>query len=48
MLVISLLLVLGGGLPQAHIHDEACGYDPVTDSGCMFEAIPLIGGRYGD
>ncbi len=48
LLVISLLFAMGGGLPQEHIHDAACGYDPVTGSGCMYDAIPLIGGRYGD
>lgn len=28
-------------LPQGHIHDENCGYDPVTEQGCVYEVMPL-------
>lgn len=27
-----------------HSHDENCGYNPETNSGCMYEVTPIIEG----
>lgn len=35
VLCISLLLL--GAMPVIHVHDDKCGYDPKTQTGCTFE-----------
>jgi len=47
--VLFVAVLLGGIFPAGHVHDENCGYDPKTNSGCVYDQIsPLNGGRYGD
>lgn len=37
LLLSALLFTVVLGTNNPHIHDENCGYDPVTDSGCIYE-----------
>ena len=36
-LFVLLILLIGGILACPHIHDENCGYNPITNSGCTHE-----------
>lgn len=31
-----------------HIHDEDCGYDAKTDSGCVYEVKVMVDGYLGN
>lgn len=45
--LLLVALVLGLLLPNVHIHDNACGYDSKTGTGCIYEQVtPLDGGRF--
>ena len=35
--VLCISLVLLGAMPVIHVHDDKCGYDPKTQTGCTFE-----------
>lgn len=35
LFIVSLLFV--GSIPFIHIHDDKCGYDPQTKTGCQYE-----------
>lgn len=39
----SLLLVflLTVTLVPPHVHDDKCGYDPKTGTGCVYEVVPF-------
>lgn len=37
ILAIVSVVMLGGVIPTGHIHDEHCGYNPETNSGCVYE-----------
>lgn len=37
ILAIVSAVMLGGVIPTGHIHDEHCGYDSETNSGCVYE-----------
>ena len=42
--ILSLCLALTLSIiPNAeHTHDENCGYDPSTDTGCIYEIEPFF------
>ncbi len=40
--LLSLCLAVGIILNIEHVHDEECGYDPVTETGCIYEIDPLL------
>lgn len=46
VLCVCALTVMA--LPQGHIHDENCGYDPVTKQGCVYEVMPLDNQHLGN
>lgn len=33
---LTLLMLLSGGMYE-HVHDDQCGYNPDTESGCIYE-----------
>lgn len=35
-------------LPLQHIHDEKCGYDPITKKGCIYEIQTFSENYLGD
>lgn len=35
-------------LPHQHIHDEKCGYDPITKKGCIYEIQTCSNGKFGN
>lgn len=37
LIVILAVFTLCAVIPSGHIHDDNCGYDPETDSGCIYE-----------
>lgn len=42
LLVLLLMLALFVGVAIPHIHDDQCGYNPETKTGCIYEeANPL-------
>ena len=36
-LLLSLCLAFGIIINTEHVHDEDCGYDPITETGCIYE-----------
>lgn len=40
-MIVALLTVMI--LPQGHVHDEECGYDPETKTGCIYEEETVPG-----
>lgn len=37
LLVLITALTLGLVVPADHVHDENCGYNPETGTGCIYE-----------
>ena len=37
LLLSALLFTVVLGTNNQHIHDKNCGYDPITDSGCIYK-----------
>lgn len=48
ILAIVSVVMLGGVIPTGHIHDEHCGYDPETNSGCVYEVELFQDEELGD
>ena len=44
MVMIAAMLNAGGVPGCTHVHDEECGYDPVTGEGCTHECDDECGG----
>lgn len=47
--IISLLLLVAllVGVTLPHVHDDQCGYNPETKSGCVYEEVePLRDGDF--
>lgn len=47
-LSVLVMVLLAGVLVQGHVHDEHCGYNSETDSGCIYEVIPFDERHPGD
>lgn len=41
IVTLFLALLLIGGVQVPHTHDEQCGYNPDTKSGCIYEIDKL-------
>lgn len=48
ILAIVSVVMLGGVIPTGHIHDERCGYDAETESGCVYEVDLFQDDELGD
>lgn len=48
ILAIVSVVMLGGVIPTGHIHDERCGYNPETNSGCVYEVELFQDEKLGD
>lgn len=39
---VFLILTVAVVTPTNHVHDENCGYDPSTETGCIYEIDPCL------
>lgn len=46
--ILGCMVLFAVILPKGHIHDEYCGYNEVTNTGCVYDIAPCYDKSWTD